>query len=874
MRRWWKRTVVALTLILMSCAGVTTLLTQNTYADDGGTVTCTSSGAAESLGWIVCPIMDMIGEASTGLYDTAVKPALTVKPQLFTGEGEATRTAWGTFRDIANGLLIILFLVVIFSQLTGVGIDNYGIKKILPKIIIAAILMNLSYWVCIVFVDLSNIIGNSIEGLFNGLGESLAESFEIGDGVTAESLGTTLVSVAVIAALVTGGGYALFANPAMLLAVFVGAIGVIVSIFFLFILLAVREAAIVVLVVLSPIAIACYMLPNTKSIFDKWLKLFEALLLVYPICSLLVGGGNYVSRLLLTIGFGDDGKFFGAITAMVVGIVPIFFFPTILKNAFAGMGNIGAKITGIGDKVGGRLQGAAKNSERYKNAQRMGLERQTRIRAGLDTNGNLTERGKRRVNRWQGLANGRLAQNRVVGGAVKGMAVGMQKATAANIEAAQKNMGATEDASASLINAMASTEIAEEYGGDAKGYYVATFRDAAEKGDIAGMNGALAAAVASGYMKDKDIAAMVRDAQNDGVINIDDPGNKAAWMRDTASKYGRGFMATDFELQHFMQGGGLGNGGNLGGYGEYAGGNIGVDDLKPEDVNKLSGDSLAGLAAAGTLTPAMAQQVLAKNPNISADKRVMLGAVASGATVGADGRSTITDANTFKEEAKALMNNPNAVTWTDKDGNTHDITNIHAAGDADNRVSADQVSSWTAPTPVAANVVQDFSSGYGGQHNPVEVTMADGGGGGAGATIDGAAAGAAAGGTIGGAAGGATDGAAAAAAIDSETTLAAAGAGDTQAAGQNSGELTIEHDDNAPRATAAAAHTQSRQPQPSAATAAEAAMRSGRAEQSGPRLEIAHDMRDGRLSQERRRVDAENQGNRRWPGNPQTPRGI
>ena len=77
-----------------------------------------------------------------------------------------TRDAWTTFQTIANVVFIILLLFVIFSQLTGVGIDNYGIKRILPKLIVVAILVNLSYLICVVCVDLSNILGSSLKGLF------------------------------------------------------------------------------------------------------------------------------------------------------------------------------------------------------------------------------------------------------------------------------------------------------------------------------------------------------------------------------------------------------------------------------------------------------------------------------------------------------------------------------------------------------------------------------------------------------------------------------------------------------------------------------------------------------------------------------------
>ena len=101
-------------------------------------------------------------------------------------------------------LFIILLLVVIFSQITGVGIDNYGIKKILPKLIIAAILINLSYWICVAFVDLSNILGNSFQAMFNGLGANISTTNEYAKKALEDSIaagGATVVSVVIIAGL-------------------------------------------------------------------------------------------------------------------------------------------------------------------------------------------------------------------------------------------------------------------------------------------------------------------------------------------------------------------------------------------------------------------------------------------------------------------------------------------------------------------------------------------------------------------------------------------------------------------------------------------------------------------------------------------------
>ena len=362
---------------------------------EGGENDCLSHKGAGNLGWIVCPLLQWMSDAATQTYEDYVAPSLQIEPTLFNGEGgDNVKDAWGTFRDIANVIFIILFLVVIFSQLTGIGIDNYGIKKILPRLVVAAIMINLSYIICILLVDVSNILGNGLKGIFDALGENLnpvvdftAEGAESSGG----SVSGVLASVGVLAAVGVMAG-AIWANPAILLSLLVSALGVVVAIFFLFILLAARKAAIIVLTVISPLAVVAYMLPNTKSLFDKWWKFFEGLLLVYPIAGLLVGGGDYISRLLL----GTSTGFLTGLTAMIVGIVPIFFVPTVLKGAFAAMGKVGGMLTGLGSVARGKVTGAARGSGAYKNLQNRGLERQTRLRAGIDANGkarNLSRAG-------------------------------------------------------------------------------------------------------------------------------------------------------------------------------------------------------------------------------------------------------------------------------------------------------------------------------------------------------------------------------------------------------------------------------------------------------------------------------------------------
>ena len=370
--------------------------------DDEVLSDCRNSGAGNTLGWILCPILEIMGDAAIGMYDDVVEPQLRVKSQLFSNEeqaGSVPYAGWQQFRDIANVAFVVLLLVVIFSQLTGVGIDNYGIKRILPKLVIAIVLINLSYLVCMLLVDVSNIVGNGIQNLFDGLGNGLTEKTALmipdaspkdGGGGGIATTGGNIVAVGLLSGLAFMTG-SIWLNPITLFSLLFSALGVVISLVFLFLLLSVRQAAIVVLVVVSPVVVVCNILPNTKSLFDRWVKLFKTLLMVYPIAGLLVGGGNYVSKLLLAV---SPDSFPMAITAMVMGIAPIFFLPGVLKDAMAMLGKVGATLNGLGDRAKGlsnRAGGAILKSEPVKNIDReFQLSRARGTVKKLNKKGNLT----------------------------------------------------------------------------------------------------------------------------------------------------------------------------------------------------------------------------------------------------------------------------------------------------------------------------------------------------------------------------------------------------------------------------------------------------------------------------------------------------
>ena len=340
---------------------------QDTGDDSNGAqpaeAAATCNTAAGGLGWFLCTVLDGLAKFIQWLYDNAVKPALVIDTKLLVwndGSGEntsGTLSAWSTFRDFANILFVIYLLVVIFSQLTGVGIDNYGIKKTLPKLIAAAILVNLSYIICQLAVDLSNIVGSSLYNLLTNIPVTVPEEIVDENSVTIVSgLASTGITMAVAGAIVGGtifasGGSLLAAGLGLLIPLAGTILGAVVGLVFMFFLLGMRQALVVILVALAPLAFVCYMLPNTKNIFDRWLNILKAMLLLYPICSVVIGGGQLASKIILASG-GASGSFFILFTAMIAEIGPFFLVPSLVKGAYRATGELGMRLNRFSGGLG------------------------------------------------------------------------------------------------------------------------------------------------------------------------------------------------------------------------------------------------------------------------------------------------------------------------------------------------------------------------------------------------------------------------------------------------------------------------------------------------------------------------------------------
>lgn len=310
-----------------------------------------------SLGWILCPTLELIGDATDGIYNDIQKDWLTIgTDEMAAREGNGIYDAWTKFRDFANIVFVIILAVVILSQVTGIGVSNYGVKKILPSLVMVAILVNLSFFVCQIAVDVSNIVGTTVRELFEGLPTGVDA-----DRASLGGILETLLATFGFGALAVGGvSFAMGRPEIWLIPLLCALITAIIGVLLFFILLAVRKAGILVLVALSPLAIICYALPNTKNLFDKWFKAFKSLLVLYPVCGIIVGGGKFFSSLFLKM---DIDSFIFNLVAMMMQVIPLFFIPSLVRTALTALGNIGTQISNFGSKIGRTATGAFRRSD-------------------------------------------------------------------------------------------------------------------------------------------------------------------------------------------------------------------------------------------------------------------------------------------------------------------------------------------------------------------------------------------------------------------------------------------------------------------------------------------------------------------------------
>ena len=306
------------------------------------------------LGYFICPAINVAISFADGAW--SIFEFLLINNPL--DRSGAYYDSWTKVRDLANAILVVIFLGIVISQVSNIGISNYGIKKMLPRLVIVAVAINISYYLMQVIVDIANITGKSIDSIFSGFESYSGLKAANGWSVLFDSI---LLSATVASSVgVTLAAGAVLGWPAIIL--FLGAmiIPAIIGIIAGLLALQVRSMLIPILAIFSPVALVAWVLPNTQKLFDKWKSMFTGLVFLYPLASIYYGGLKFAASITLTSGESISIQRLMALAALFIGT---FMVAVIAIKSNSIMGKIVGGIGGFANKLGvSRLGGFVSNT--------------------------------------------------------------------------------------------------------------------------------------------------------------------------------------------------------------------------------------------------------------------------------------------------------------------------------------------------------------------------------------------------------------------------------------------------------------------------------------------------------------------------------
>lgn len=255
------------------------------------------------------------------------------------------KIVWIEFRNLANILLIAIFLLLTLAKISNYKQSEYNFKKLIPRLAVIAIILNLSFFAIQLSAEFSNVVGNGIGYILDSLADGSVDLVRLAREVLS---GMSGIGIAIAAKFA----------PYIFIPLLIGAL---VAVFAVIIALAIRDAMFVILIILSPIAIVSLALPNTSNLYRIWLKMFSGVLLLFPTIALLFGSGNYIGSLM-----NKSDVFLIKLVAFVPVYLPFFFVPKIVFGLVGKMPIFGNKLNSMLSGASGNLTSRYKNSEDYK----------------------------------------------------------------------------------------------------------------------------------------------------------------------------------------------------------------------------------------------------------------------------------------------------------------------------------------------------------------------------------------------------------------------------------------------------------------------------------------------------------------------------
>jgi len=402
--------------------------TAETPGSSDGETSCAVGG----IGWIVCPVINFMAGAGDAAFAVLSDNFLQTNTSIVeSSEDNGAYIAWGIIRNVANVAFVLVFLIIIFSQLTGTGIANYGVKKMLPRLVVGAILVNLSFLASQIAVDLSNLAGYGIRDVFDGIAEQVNENF-IKDDPIGSATGDSLLGVfggILAAGTIAAAGYFLIVSGGSLL------LAALLALIVTLLILILREVVIIIAIVIAPLAFVAWILPNTEGLFKKWVSIFTAMLILFPAIALIYGGATLASAILGRVSW-EEGDLIGQIIAALVPALALFLAIPVVQGSLKAvpmLGKLASSATnaankGVAKRARESYQGSIVGRGRAIRKQQRLVDQDRNFAKGLEGDGRMAKLRRAAAGGLStlGITKSQKSQREAIGRAARGAAAKAQ----------------------------------------------------------------------------------------------------------------------------------------------------------------------------------------------------------------------------------------------------------------------------------------------------------------------------------------------------------------------------------------------------------------------------------------------------------------
>ena len=368
--------------------------------------------------------------------------------------GTGVNNAWVKIRNLAMVLLVLALIIIAFANTAGVDLEQYGLNRMIPRIIISIVMAFGSWIVVLFFFDLSSAIQGQAWGLISGNNAlDVLQTIQIqtpSAGGILGSMGSILVLLFLL-------------------------VGVWVCAIILLFLLLLRIVFLSFLLAVAPIAMVFNIMPFTQNLYKQWWSEFWKWMFMGPMAVAIIALGSLIASGMISGSTlngvdGNEQVLIGllilAASMVVAATLPLQWGGKIMQS----WGKFGKNT--LWGKTGGAALGAAQKSA---GAAAGRAWQKTGLPGGIKA---ITSERDRKAAQQAALASNRVAQGLTGGRVGSDQDVIERKLYDAEVKTAGDNMGASTAGQPKLISRFNNPKTTNPYEKQA------IMREMASQGDL------------------------------------------------------------------------------------------------------------------------------------------------------------------------------------------------------------------------------------------------------------------------------------------------------------------------------------------------------------------------------------------------------